>query len=148
MEKILEVVFTVKTCGQWNRRDLAITAGIDRIKLYRHAANLASHENLDLTAKDVLPFDVFAENMNKTETAQTEEDSRQRAVPQGENNYTVARALLGAQAGTRMMTKVMRQLSNNISRGSSTTSQKETQQDQEIQRSRHSTTFSDTAESN
>ena len=64
MEKISDVVYVVKTLGEWNKRQLVITAGIDRLKAFR-GHNDSSEAQLDLGPKDVLPFDTFAENVPK-----------------------------------------------------------------------------------
>ena len=62
LEKISEVVFIVKTIGEWNNKELAMTVGIDRIKPFE--ADAIPSPSLKLTANSVLPYDMFAEHNN------------------------------------------------------------------------------------
>ena len=72
LEKISDVVFIVKTIGDWNNKELAMTVGIDRIKPFE--ADAIPSPNLKLTANSVLPYDMFAEHHNNVNAPEGKRD--------------------------------------------------------------------------
>ena len=70
MEKISDVVFVLKTIGSWNKKEIAITVGIDRIKQYSGKIKMDNNNQFDLSADNILPHDLFAENYTPDLTAQ------------------------------------------------------------------------------
>ena len=62
--KISDVVFIIKTLGNWNKKELAMKVGIDKIKQFNTDSIPLPRLNLD--ANSILPFDMFAEHQQDT----------------------------------------------------------------------------------
>ena len=84
VEKVSDVVFIVKTVGNWNKKELALTVGIDRIKRYKTNTNNNQEEQLNLRANDLIPFDSFAENIPR-QTEPTGSNNNDQSHSQQEN---------------------------------------------------------------
>ena len=69
VETISKVVFIVKTLGNRNKKELAMTVGIDRIKPFEVDSIPSPQLNLD--ANSILPYDMFAEHQQKKKKEST-----------------------------------------------------------------------------
>ena len=85
IEKISDVVYAVKTLGDWNKKQIAVTAGIDRLKQFRGELP-KREEQLELTPKDIMPNDIFADNVEYREGQERQLQSRQEQ-PRHQQQY-------------------------------------------------------------
>ena len=68
LKKVSEVLFTIRTCGSWNRKTIEVTASIDRLKRYEGSPPTGGQPSDDLDVQDVITDDELLEDIGEYNT--------------------------------------------------------------------------------